>query len=256
MEQSKKQRVKDAAQKTAAALLAIAVWQAAASAIGSSLLLASPVAVLRRLAVIWTESGFWSVVWFSFLRITGGFFIALAAGILLAVAASRSKVLETLMWPFMITIKSVPVASFIVISLIWLSSRQLSVFISFLMVLPIIYTNILQGIKSADKQLMEMARIYHMPWSRRLAFISLPASRPFVFSACSVSLGLCWKAGVAAEVIGIPDGSIGEALYMSKVYLDTASLLAWTVIIVLISVLFEKLFTALLRYAFKALEKL
>lgn len=243
-------------QKTAAVVFTLAVWQTAASFVDQKILLASPFSVFKRLATIWFVDGFIDTIWFSFSRIVGGFLFALILGILMAVAAGKFKFFEILFWPFMITIKSVPVASFIVISLIWLSSRQLSVFISFLMVLPIIYTNVLNGIKNTDKQITEMADLFHMRWHRRIIYIWLPHIKPFLLSACSVALGLSWKAGIAAEVIGIPDGSIGEMLYEAKIYLNTTDLFAWTVIIIIISILFEKAFMLLLRGAFKRLERM
>ena len=97
-----------------------------------------------------------------------------------------------------------------ILCLIWLSSAQLPVFISFLMVLPVLYNNVLQGFKTADPQLLEMAGLYGVPFGRRLVFIHLPQIKPFLLSACGVALGMAWKAGVAAEVIGITSGSIGE----------------------------------------------
>ena len=150
----------------------------------------------------------------------------------------------------MVTVKSIPVASFIILALIWLSSAQLSSFISYLMVLPILYTAILSGIRNIDPQMLEMADVFHLSWRRRLLFLWIPQIKPYLLSGCSVALGLSWKAGIAAEIIGLPDGTIGEALYNSKIYLCTVDLFAWTVIIVLISVLFEKLFMALLRQIF------
>ena len=142
----------------------------------------------------------------------------------------------------MTAIKAVPVASFIILVLIWVPSRNLSVVISFLMVLPIVYTNVLNGIRSMDGQLLEMARVFRVPLSRRIRYIYLSQLLPFLRTAFSLSLGLCWKAGIAAEVIGIPDGSIGERLYESKVYLQTADLFAWTLVIVALSIGFEKCF--------------
>ncbi|NCA67845.1 MAG: ABC transporter permease subunit, partial [Clostridia bacterium] len=175
---------------------------------------------------------------------------------LLAVAAGRFSFIETLLWPYMITIKSVPVASFIVLALIWFTSDTLSAFTSFLMVLPIIYTNVLSGIKNIDTKMIELSDVFRIPWKRRLLYIWLPQIKPFLISGCAVSLGLSWKAGIAAEVIGIPEGSIGERLYYAKVYLNSADLLAWTLIIVILSILFEKLFVLLLKYGFGRLEKL
>lgn len=243
-------------QKTAAVVLALLLWQAAALLLNKSVLLASPVDVFMRLLTIWKEADFFPAVWFSFSRISLGFLLALFTGTLLALLAGRFKAAEILLWPYMVTIKSIPVASFIIIALIWLTSAQLSIFIVFLIVLPIIYTNILNGIKSADTKMIEAADIFRLSWSKRLLYIWLPQIKPFIISACSIAIGLAWKSGIAAEIIGIPTGSVGEALYYSKVYLDTTDLFAWTVVIVILSVGFEKLFSLILKYLFKGIERL
>jgi len=65
---------------------------------------------------------------------------------------------------------------------------------------------------------------------------------------------LAWKAGVAAELIGYPAGSMGEQLYYSKFFLETDTLFAWTVVIIILSVSFEKLFLLLLKLIFKGVE--
>jgi len=242
-------------EKAAAILFALAVWQMGAMLVNRSFLIATPATVVRRLFSLCTEAGFLSTLGFSFVRIGSGFLLALAAGSLFAVIAGRFRIAEVMLWPFMQAIKSVPVASFIILCLIWLNSKSLSVFIAFLMVLPVVYTNMLQGIGSTDAKLLEMADIFHVGLVKRIRYIYLPHLRPFLMSACSVSIGLSWKAGVAAEVIGIPDGSIGEMLYEAKVYYSMTDLFAWTVIIVVVSVLFEKLFLYLLRQLFALLQK-
>ena len=223
-------------------------------ALDMHLLLVTPLEVVRRLFTLVGESGFWKTLLFSFSRIVLGFLLAFALGCLLGVLSGNWPLLETLLWPYVITIKTVPVASFIIISLIFFSARQLSTFISFLMVFPVIYSNVLEGIRSTDKDLMEMAQVFRMGWWRRLGYIYLPHLKPFLFSACSVALGMSWKSGVAAEVIGVAAGSIGEKLYESKIYFLTEDLLAWTVVIVLVSVLFEKLFLRLMQAAFDRWE--
>lgn len=234
-------------QRMGAIALALIFWQVAAMLIHQNILLVSPLQVAMRLTTIWREKDFFASLWFSFYHIVGGFFLGLFMGILLAALASRFRVVEHLLWPWMATIKSVPVASFVVICLIWLSARNLSVFISFLVVLPVIYQNVLTGLRSGDGKMEEMARVFHLPWHRRLRYVTLPKLRPFLLSACSITCGMAWKAGVAAEIIGTPNGSMGRQLYLSKIYLDTDDLLAWTVVIVAVSVLFEKLFLFVLR---------
>lgn len=239
------------------AAAALAVWQLlSAFVVKSDILLSSPVDVIKKLFALVREIGFWASVWFSLSRIFLGFLIALLVGTLLALLAGRFEAVGIILIPYMLTIKSVPVASFIVLALIWISSSELSVFISFLMVLPIIYTNTLSGIKNTDKKLIEMADVFRVPFMKRLFAIRLPSLRPFLISGAKVSLGLAWKAGIAAEVIGIADGSIGERLYYSKVYLDSATLLAWTAVIVTLSVACEKVFLFLLKKLLDGTERI
>jgi NitT/TauT family transport system permease protein len=119
-----------------------------------------------------------------------------------------------------------------------------------------VYTNVLQGLLATDEKLIEMAEVFHLGWTKQFLYIYLPQIKPYLMSACSLSLGIAWKSGIAAEVIGIPDGSIGERLYQAKVYLNSPNLFAWTVVVILVSVLFEKLFMLLLRRFYARLEAL
>ncbi len=245
---------KNSIRKLLSVALALLLWQAGAVLLDLPLLLVPPLEVLKRLLTLVQEADFWRTLLFSFSRIVLGFAIAFALGCLLGVLSGKWPLLETLLWPYVITIKTVPVASFIILSLFFLSARRLSTFISFLMVFPVIYSNVLEGIRSTDRELLEMGQVFRIPWGRRLGYIYLPHLKPFLFSACSVALGMSWKSGVAAEVIGVASGSIGEKLYESKIYFMTEDLLAWTVVIVLISVLFEKLFLRLMKAAFDRWE--
>ncbi len=241
---------------TLAVVFWLAVWQIAAMAVGERILLASPLAVISRLLTVWREPGFFATIAYSFFRIVGGAGLGILVGCLLAAAARSARFVEILLSPLMVTVKSVPVASFIVIALIWMSSRTLSIFISFLIVLPVVYSNMLVGLRATPTELLEMARVYNLPPHKRLLYIYLPAVRPYLLSACGSALGMAWKAGVAAEVIGLPSGSLGEVIYEAKLYLNSVDLLAWTVVIVLISVGFEKLFVGLLKLAYGRLVKI
>ncbi len=237
-----------------AVLFALLVWEAAALLIGNDLLLVTPVRVAERLFTLVGEASFWRTLGFTFTRIVGGFLTALVLAAVLAALAARFPLLETLLRPFVTVIQSVPVASFIVIALLWLSARRLSIFIAFLMVFPILYTNLLQGIRAADRELLEMAAVFRVSPMGRVRRIYLPAVRSYLLAGCRVALGLCWKAGVAAEVIGVTRQSVGGMLYESKVYLEIADLFAWTAVIVLVSAGFEKLFLLLLRRGLDAWE--
>lgn len=241
-------------ERIGAVLFALVLWQTAAMLLDETLLLATPIQVVKELFTLVGEAEFWGAVWFSFKRIVLGYFLALSIGAVLAVIAARFHIVETLLWPFIAIIKASPVASFIILCLVWLSAKNLSVFISFLMVVPIIYTNVLQGILATDRKLIEMSSVFGLGWGKQFVYIYLPQLRPYLLSACSLSLGIAWKSGVAAEVIGVPGGSIGEMLYQAKLYLDSPQLFAWTAVIVVVSVAFEKLFIMLLKFLYKRLE--
>ena len=223
--------------------------------VGQEILFPTPLAVflqLRELVITWE---FWGAVGFSLLRITLGFLSGVAAGVLLAVPAYRYVRFREFLSPFVMTIKTIPVASFIIVVLIWVPSRNLSVLISFLMVFPILYTGVLEGIRNTDRALLEMATVFEIPVARRVRYIYVSEVLPFFRAACTVALGLCWKVGIAAEVIGLPSGSVGENIYNAKIYLDTPNLFAWTVVIIALSILFEKLFLRLIRSLVRRLER-
>lgn len=237
-------------------ILWLTVWQIASMILKQEILLVSPIRVLRELSILVFTSEFWKSISFSFIKIVSGFLIACVSGCLMAGLSYRYKIIRDILSVPVAVIKSTPVASFIILALIWISSKNLSVFIAFLMVFPIIYTTILTGIESTDKKLIEMANIFKVPSYKRIRYIYLSHVMPFFRSGCAVGLGLCWKAGIAAEVIGIPSGSIGEKLYDSKIYLDMPSLFGWTVVIIIISIFFEKLFMKIIDEIMQHAERI
>ena len=237
-----------------AAAFWLLVWEGASLALASTtggrmLLLASPVRALRRLLALAGTAEFWQAVVFSTGRVMGGFLLSCVLAVGLASLAARLRWVRELLSPLVAVVKAVPVVSFIILALIFFSSENLSLLIAALMVFPPVYLNVLEGIEHTDRQLLEMARVFRVPLSRQLRGIYLPAVLPYFRSAVSLGLGLCWKSGAAAEVIGLPAGSIGEALYTAKVYFQTGDLFAWTAVIVAISVLFERLFLRLVDAA-------
>ena len=229
-------------QRLGAAAFWLAVWQCAAMAVGQEGFLVSPVQAVRTLLQLLPQAEFWQRVGFSSGRILLGFGLGVAVSIVLAVAAQAWHTADVLLAPVLQLVKATPVASFIILALVWVRGSALSVLISFLMVLPVLYGAVRTGIAGADVQLLEMAAVFRLPAGRRLRAVWLPAVLPAFRQGCSVALGICWKSGVAAEVIGLPNGSIGDALYRAKITLSTGELFAWTFVIILLSAGFEKLF--------------
>mgnify|MGYP004696749053 FL=1 len=223
------------------------IWQGAAMALRAlyphgALLLASPLSALERLFTLAGTAAFWRAVLASAAHIFGGFLLSCALAVMLAALSARFHRAEELLSPLVAVVKAVPVASFVILALVWLPSRGLAFFISALMVFPPVYLNVLEGVKRTDTALLEMAKVFRVPFSRTLRGIYLPQVLPYFRAAVSVALGLCWKAGTAAEVIALSGGTIGERLYTAKVYFETPDLFAWTAVIVLLSAGFEKLF--------------
>lgn len=227
--------------KTIIILCWLIVWAIVSRIIQNKILLAGPIETLQALCKLVTTGPFWNACLGTILRIGIGYMAGMLLGILLAVISAGRSWLEEILAPVITLMKVVPVASVVVIFLIWWGSGNLAVAISFFMALPNFYLNSLEGIRSTDQKLLEMAKVFAMPARNRFFYIYRPALRPFWDSAIKLSVGMSWKAGVAAEVIGLPERAIGEQLYMSKIYLETDKVFAWTLVIILLSQLFEKL---------------
>lgn len=227
------------------------LWQLASMAIGLPLLLPSPLAVLLRLGQLCTGADFWLTVASSLLRILLGFLLGVLFGTALAGLCWRFRLIDALARPLLGVLKSTPVASFIILALVWVKTTWLATVISFIMVLPLIYANVREGIDSADRQLLEMAQVFRLSRRKTFRYCYLPAILPFFLSAISSALGFAWKSGIAAEVLGRPARAIGSQIYDSKIYLETPDLFAWTLVVILLSVLLERLAVRFVRWAGK-----
>lgn len=227
------------------------LWQLAALLIHNSILMAGPWEVLKAFIRLMPETSFWLSIAVSFGKISAGFLTAFLGGIIVGWLAFAFPLLGELLAPAISFMKSVPVASFVILALIWMGSEGLSTLITFIVVFPVIYVNTIAGLKSTDKKLLEMADVFKIKGWRKGRCLYWPALLPYLNSSCKTALGMSWKSGIAAEVIGVPQGTIGEQLYFSKIYLNTAELFAWTLVIILVSAGFERLFLVLLNLAGK-----
>ena len=223
------------------------IWFLASRMVGSELLLPSPIQVLQTFLALAGTTEFWLIVGTSILRVLTGILSAIVLGVLLAVLTESSSLFKTLLSPLMTLVKSTPVASFIILALIWLGRSILPAAISALMVLPVVWANVSAGIASQNPQLLELARVYGFSRGRILRRVTLPSVMPYFRSALSSALGLGWKAGIAAEVLTVPQRSIGKMIFESKLYLETTDLFAWTVAVILLSLLIERVLLKLIR---------
>ena len=222
------------------------LWQAAHLAIQNDVIFVGPFDMLGALWQLLPEVSFWQTLLHSFFKISAGFLMAFVLGILLGWASYACSFVKDLLEPPMLLIRSVPVASFVILALVWIKGENLSTFIAFLMVLPVIWQSVHTGLGSADPELLEMARVYRFSRGKKLRYLYLPAALPYLISAMRVGLGFSWKSGIAGEVIAIPSQAIGTQLYNAKIYLDMPGLFAWTIVIILLSAAIERVVLFLL----------
>lgn len=232
------------------AIFWLCVWAIIALLVGDQLLLPTPITVFLKLVELVASGGFWASVGFSLLRVISGFVLGTVLGILLAVLTVRFKLMHTLFAPLMSLIKSVPVASFIMLVILVFKRDTLPVFICLLMIIPVIWSNVSLGLRSVPKMYIEVADVYKMPLGARLKKLYMPWTMPYLAEGMATALGFAWKAGIAAEVLCLPKLAIGYQIYSAKQYLETPELFAWTVVVVVLSLMLE----AVLRLAVKKLK--
>ena len=223
----------------------LGVWELAALAVGQELFMPTPISVIVCGAKLIVTSLFWHTIAISIFRIVLGTLIAIILGALLAIITSRSKILYDLFYPMLTIIKATPVASFITLALIWMGSRRLPVFICALMVFPIIWAAVSDGIVAIDKKHKELAQVFGFSLKKRFKLIYIPTIAPYFLSACKTSVGLAWKAGVAAEVLAVSPDSIGKQLFNARTYYEIPELFAWTITVIVLSLVIEFIMTKL-----------
>jgi NitT/TauT family transport system permease protein len=200
-----------------------------------------------RLAQLVPTAAFWITAGFSLARIAAGFAVALALGLVLGLLSQRRHALAELLAPAVGFLKSVPIVCVIVLLLMWVGSTRVSAIAVFLAVFPAIYFSVLEGRSAADPSLGELLRVMGVPGWRRFLADTWQQLLPYLVATCRNACGMAWKAGVAAELIGSPRGSMGERIYQAKLLLETGDLFAWTIVVVALSWACEKAFLALLR---------
>ena len=239
--------------KVLAVLFWLLVWEIIFRYVGREILVVSPFRTATRLFQLGQTSEFWVAVLNTCLRVLEGFGLAILTGTLLAVITSRSTFLKHLFQPFLGVVRATPVASLIILALVWMATSRIPVFVVFLMVMPIVWTNIFAGLEVIDISILEMGKIFKFGRFKRLRYIYLPSLMPYIISALTTGLGAAWKSAIAAEVIARPSGAMGGYVHDARIHLLTADLFAWTVAVIMLSMILEKLMVRFLRFMSKRL---
>lgn len=225
----------------------IGMWALAANYVGKELIVPKPTTVFKALIELFTRVEAWGMIGRSVIRVLVGFVIGCGLGIIMAIMTKVSLICDTIFSPFIGVVRTVPVSSFIILALLWIKSDYLPVFIVFLIVLPIVWGNVREGIEQTNGKLLEMSNAFKTGKLKTVRYVYVPSIKPYFKSAAITGLGIGWKSGVAAEVLSQPGKAIGTQLYYSKIYLETADLFAWTLVIIIISILVETMIKKLLN---------
>lgn len=241
------ERMKAVAAGCAVAAFWLAVWVLVAALVAQPLILPGPGAVVMALVRLVCDGGTWAILAGSGARILGGLALAAVCGGVLAGVSARSRAFARLVAPALSFVKATPVACVAVLLLIWLGSARVSIAAVFLMALPGVYFSLVEGLTQVDQSLKQMLRL-HGVWGWRLFCAhTWREVLPFVLSCARAVIGMGWKAGVAAELIGMAVGTVGERIYQAKLLIETADLLAWTVLVVAASWACERVLVWLLQ---------
>ncbi len=236
--------------KIAILLIWIAVWQFASILISHELLIPSPLTTAKAFITLAQTKEFYISVGASLLRIICGFIFGVALGFLCGILSAKSRFFKEITSPAVQLIKSVPVASFIILAFFWFKSTYLPVFIAFLMVLPIIWSSTETALIGIDRKYIEMGEVFGLSAGKIFYKIKLPLILPTFISSALTSLGFAWKSGIAAEVIAKPLNSIGGLLERSKTHLEIAEVFALTAVVAVLSLFLEVALKKLLgRYS-------
>ena len=241
------ERMKAVAAAGAVAAFWLAVWALAAALVAQPLILPGPGAVALALLRLVCDGDTWAILAGSGARILGGLALAAVCGGVLAGVSVRSRTFSRLVAPALSFVKATPVACVVVLLLIWLGSARVSIAAVFLMALPGVYFSLVEGLTQADKPLEQMFRLHGVRGWRLFCAHTWREVLPFALSCARAVIGMSWKAGVAAELIGMAAGTVGERIYQAKLLIETADLLAWTVLVVAASWACERVLVWLLR---------
>lgn len=220
-------------------LLLFLVWKVISLFAGSEQIFPSPERTLLSVLKVFVRDGFWPSFLLTISRGLSGFIISLFMAFLIGIPAGLNRSIYLLISPFLVVFRSTPVISLILLAIIWLGNERVPVFIAVLTMFPIITTNIIDGIRNVDKSLVEMGRIYGINKRRIIREIYIPSIIPFTTSGISSALGFGWRAIIIGEVLSQPQYGIGTQMQNAQIYLQVSELIAWTLIAIIISYLFE-----------------
>lgn len=223
----------------ASVVVMLIVWEICALSLCSEQIMPGLVLTFKSTVYLFTEKGFLLAVGSTVLRGLIGFAVAIVSGVALGIAGGISTKADTFLKPWVVVMRSTPVVAFILLALIWFESDRVPVFIGMLTMFPMVYTNIATGMRNVDSKLVDMARFYRVNRRRVITDVYIPSIAPFAVSGISSAVGIGWRAIIVGEVLSQPRYGIGASMHTAQSFLQVDKLIAWTVVAVILSYLFE-----------------
>lgn len=223
----------------------IVLWKLAALGIGKEIILPSPEAVFIKIIDIIKQEYFIKIVSNTLFRTFISFILSILTALVLGILSGVFEPVFYLVKPIIDIIRSTPTMAIIILALMWLGGEKAPILIGFIVIFPILYSNVVQGIINVDSKLIEMAECYEISKNRVIREIYIPSINNYVKAGLNSALGLNFKVMIAAEVIGQPEYSMGTSLQMEKINLDMPGVFAWSIILIILAVIFDSIINVL-----------
>ncbi|GAE88212.1 ABC transporter permease [Acetivibrio straminisolvens] len=217
------------------------IWKIVSVVVNKEVLIPSPEVTLREIIRIVESPAFFGSVLNTSKRAIIGFLIALGTGMLFGMLGGLFKAIYYLLRPFVLIIKAVPTMAMILLTLIWLESEKAPILVGFVVIFPIIYENVVQGIRNVDSKLVEMMKVYNINKLDTIKELYIPSIVSYLNGAMSAAAALNLKIVIAAEVLSQPKLSMGTSFQMEKANLNTAGVFAWSLIAIFMAGVFEQM---------------
>ena len=232
-------------------VMIVIVYAIISKIVGVELVAPSVGSTLKEFFAMFGKVEFYKAVGGTLLRAFIAYVLSFVLAFALATLTKLWKPLRRAFSPIVALIRVLPTMSLILLALIWFNSFQSTVLVAFCIVFPMLYTGFCDAIESVDKDLIEMSRVYAVDKRRLVTKLYIPQALPSVFTSIKSSIGLNLKLIISAEVLAQTADSMGLYMQLAKINLDTAVLLAWTIVAILLGGLFEGMVTLIQKKAVK-----
>ncbi|MEI0747545.1 ABC transporter permease [Brachyspira pulli] len=220
-------------------IIFILLWFFISLKINSEIVFPNILIIIKKLIEIILEKSFYKDLFLSLIRVFITFILSFLLAIIFGILSGIFSSIRYMLMPIINFIRTIPTIPLILVAIIWFDNNTVPIFVSMLVIFPIMYDAVVNGIINVDKNLIEMSLSYNVSLKNQIISLYIPSIKPYILTAVSQSMGITWKSILAAEILALPSLGIGSKLYESHLYLDTVSLFAYCLIAVIFNGIFE-----------------